>query len=676
MNLEDLLNCKTLPKKDDLTDEDLARLFIKYKGLLKKIERDKAFWAATNENLKRAYSKLDELVEERTIELKTVNEQLQQELNKRKRAEEKIKEYSEKLEKKVLDLEKSIIERKRAEKNIKESEQRFSSAINSLNHPFYVIDTSDYTIKLMNSSTKKHYREVTQPITCYKLTHNEDKPCSSKKHKCPLKEVINTKKPATTEHQHYREDGSVIILELHCHPIFDQEGKVSQAIVYSIDITKRKQIENRLKEYSEQLEEMVEQRIRDIQRQNEVLEAINKVFQEVLICEDEAEVGNTCLTVAEELTESKFGFIGLINKEGLFDTIAISDPGYAACKVPGTDQIELITNMTLDGIDRSTMQEEKSRIINDPVNHPDRKGVPKGHPPITAFLGVPLKHEGKTIGMIGLANKEDGYQITDQESIESLSVAFVEALKKKQADVMVEQTTKKLREAQEELIRKEQLAVLGHLAGGVSHELRNPLGVIKNAVYFLNMVLEESEPEVKEILEILDKEIVTSENIISGLLDFARPKPLSLQKVDINDVVQKVLSRITVPNEVKVLGQLNKALPSIEADLEQLTQVFNNIISNAIQAMPEGGQLVIKSEAPTPSWVTISIEDTGVGIPEENLEKIFEPLFTTKAKGIGLGLAVTKTLVEEHGGSIEVQSEAGKGSTFTVKLPTSQQEDK
>jgi len=128
MNLEDLLNCKTLPKKDDLTDEDLARLFIKYKGLLKKIERDKAFWAATNENLKRAYSKLDELVEERTIELKTVNEQLQQELNKRKRAEEKIKEYSEKLEKKVLDLEKSIIERKRAEKRVTESERQYRKA--------------------------------------------------------------------------------------------------------------------------------------------------------------------------------------------------------------------------------------------------------------------------------------------------------------------------------------------------------------------------------------------------------------------------------------------------------------------------------------------------------------------------------------------------------------------
>jgi len=112
-------------------------------------------------------------------------------------------------------------------------------------------------------------------------------------------------------------------------------------------------------------------------------------------------------------------------------------------------------------------------------------------------------------------------------------------------------------------------------------------------------------------------------------------------------------------------------------EIRQLGQVFGNIILNGIQAMPEGGQLVVKSEAPSPEWVAISFADNGVGIPEENLGKLFEPLFTTKAKGIGLGLALVKMLVEGHGGTIEVQSpsaplrtgEMGKGSTFTVRLP-------
>jgi len=242
-----------------------------------------------------------------------------------------------------------------------------------------------------------------------------------------------------------------------------------------------------------------------------------------------------------------------------------------------------------------------------------------------------------------------------------------------QLEEMVEKRTKELRDAQEQLVRRERLAVLGQLAGGVGHELRNPLGAIKNAAYFLNMVIEDPDPEVKETLEILDKEVGTCAKIISSLLDFARPKPLVRRKVDVNEVVQEALSRTTVPENVEVVSQLGEALPAILADPDQLTQVFSNIILNGIQAMPEGGQLVVKTSEVSgklpKSEVAVSITDTGVGISEEDLEKIFEPLFTTKAKGIGLGLAVTKTLVEGHGGSIEVESTVGEGSTFTVRLP-------
>jgi len=222
---------------------------------------------------------------------------------------------------------------------------------------------------------------------------------------------------------------------------------------------------------------------------------------------------------------------------------------------------------------------------------------------------------------------------------------------------------------QERLVRSEKLAVLGQLGAGVSHELRNPLGAIKNAAYFLNMALEEPEPEVKETLEILEKEVATCERIISSLLDFARAKSPARRKVDINDVVQEALSRNSVPENVQVVSQLGGALPAIFADPDHLVQVFGNIMLNAVQAMPQGGRLVVKSEAPGPGRVAVSVADTGAGIPEENLGKLFEPLFTTKAKGIGLGLALVKTMVEGHGGSIEVQSEVGQGTTFTVRLP-------
>ena len=234
---------------------------------------------------------------------------------------------------------------------------------------------------------------------------------------------------------------------------------------------------------------------------------------------------------------------------------------------------------------------------------------------------------------------------------------------------MVEERTKELADAQEHLVRREKLAVLGQLSGGLGHELRNPLGAIKNAAYFLNMAMKDPEPEVKEALEIMDNEIRASNRIIISLLDFTRPKPANRLKVDLNEIVLDGLSRFRMPENVKVVNQLNETPLIILADPDQLSQVFRNIIHNAIQAMPEGGRLLIKSEALSPKWVTASFTDTGTGINEETQKKVFEPLFTTKARGIGLGLSLTKMLIEAHEGTIEVQSELGKGSTFTVKLP-------
>jgi PAS domain S-box-containing protein len=233
----------------------------------------------------------------------------------------------------------------------------------------------------------------------------------------------------------------------------------------------------------------------------------------------------------------------------------------------------------------------------------------------------------------------------------------------------------KLKQMQERLVRQEKLAILGQLAGGVAHELRNPLGAIKNAAYFLNMVMEKPEPEVKESLQILEREVGTSERIISSLLEFARPKSPTRRKIDINSVIQETLSRVHVPQNINVVNQLENTLPIILADPDQLNQVFTNIILNAIQSMPEGGDLLVRSEVESPEWMTVSFTDSGIGIPKDSLPKIFEPLFTTKAKGIGLGLAVTKTLIEGQGGTIQAQSEVGKGSTFAVKMPISKKEE-
>ncbi len=257
-----------------------------------------------------------------------------------------------------------------------------------------------------------------------------------------------------------------------------------------------------------------------------------------------------------------------------------------------------------------------------------------------------------------------GIDITERKRAEEKLKEYSEKLEQ-----MVEERTKELQEAQEQLVRREKLATLGQLAGGLGHELRNPLGAIKNAIYLLNMVLEDPEPEVKETLEIIEKEVGISEGVITSLLDFARPKPPTRHIVDINDVVEAAMSRVPVPENVEVVRQFSKTLPTISADPVQLTQVFGNLVLNAVQAMPEGGRLVVKSEAPSHKGLTLSFIDTGVGMDEETLEKAFEPLFTIKSKGIGLGLALCKMFVEAHGGTIDVESKVGKGTSFTVKLP-------
>jgi PAS domain S-box-containing protein len=221
---------------------------------------------------------------------------------------------------------------------------------------------------------------------------------------------------------------------------------------------------------------------------------------------------------------------------------------------------------------------------------------------------------------------------------------------------------------QARLIAQEKLATLGRLAGSVSHELRNPLGAIKNAAYFLTMAVDEPDQDVQEALDILEREVDRSEGVIKGLLDYARSEPPTRRDVSVNVLVREAVARAEVPPKTEVVANLDQDLPVIRGDPDQLQEVFFNIAQNGIQAMPEGGRLTIESRG-TNGSVEVSVSDTGVGIPPHYLEKIFEPLFTTKTQGIGLGLAIVKTLVEGHHGSIEVESEVGEGTTFTVSLP-------
>jgi len=224
------------------------------------------------------------------------------------------------------------------------------------------------------------------------------------------------------------------------------------------------------------------------------------------------------------------------------------------------------------------------------------------------------------------------------------------------------------KQMEERLVRTERLAAIGQLASSVGHELRNPLGVISNSTYYLNTKLKDADGKITKHVSIIQREVGRANKIISDLLDFSKAKPPSLEEGDMNTIIRDTLGEIKVPENISVKTHLNGKLPRVLLDPDQIRQVFLNIVSNALQVMPEGGRLDIKTGVKG-HFAEITFKDTGEGIPEDNLKKVFNPLFTTKAKGIGLGLSIVKGIVEGHKGRIEVKSKLGKGTTFIVKLP-------
>ncbi|MCK5319524.1 MAG: PAS domain S-box protein, partial [Anaerolineales bacterium] len=235
---------------------------------------------------------------------------------------------------------------------------------------------------------------------------------------------------------------------------------------------------------------------------------------------------------------------------------------------------------------------------------------------------------------------------------------------------LVEERTQELSEANERLLRREKLAVLGQLAGGVGHELRNPLGVISNAVYFLRSTLAGADEKTVEYLDILTEEVQIANEIISDLLDMGRSRPPEQDVFTISSAMANVLDKVLSPENVEVSWDVPDNEPAVYVDEGQISIVFRNLVENAFQAMPEGGKLKLEVVSEK-DRVLLRVADSGIGISEENMKKIFEPLYTTKPRGMGLGLAISKNLVEANGGQIKVESSEGSGTTFTVALPVS-----
>ena len=227
-----------------------------------------------------------------------------------------------------------------------------------------------------------------------------------------------------------------------------------------------------------------------------------------------------------------------------------------------------------------------------------------------------------------------------------------------------------------QLIQSEKMAAIGHLASSLAHELNNPLTGITALAQLLNKELDKKDPHVSDISEI-ERASLRCKEIIENLLDFSeKTKPYKKTWTSVNEILEATLPLIQYSREAKqpirILKHLEEPLPKIKANPNELQQVFFNLLLNALQAMPQGGDLNIATHYdPQHATIQIRIKDTGVGIPKENISKIFDPFYSTKEKthGTGLGLTVSYGIIKDHHGKIEVQSQSKKGSTFKVTLP-------
>ena len=387
-----------------------------------------------------------------------------------------------------------------SERSLRESEERLRTMLNATEAGIMVIDPESHRIVEANPAALKMMgsnRDEILGSVCYSFI------CPAEEGKCPVTDL--GQQVDRSERLLLRANGEPIpILKTVAQVIFDGRPHLLESFV---DISDLKRAES------------------EAIQKSKLLDGINRVLLEAMICETEEDLAMACLGVAEGLTESGFGFINEINQDGRVDNLALSSLGWEACEMPQEQARRLLSNMEIGSYWGRILRSGVAQFINDPDKDPDRLGTPPGHSPITRFLGVPLKYSGETIGIIGLANKQADYDGEDLQAVEALSVAFVEAIYRKRSELeldhhrehlekLVEDRTaelskqgqdlalsnaeletanRRIMEQQQSLIEEERLKVLLQMAGATAHELNQPLMVLLGNIEILDMVADKPE---------------------------------------------------------------------------------------------------------------------------------------------------------------------------------------
>jgi signal transduction histidine kinase len=387
---------------------------------------------------------------------------------------------------------------------------------------------------------------------------------------------------------------------------------------------------------------------------------------------------------ARDLVEARGAELGLLNEAEQAIEIVVSDTPW--------ENVRGLKIPLMAGVAGQLAAFGEPIVVQDYQRWPGRL-FPERATPYRAVAGVPLKFKGQVIGTLTVLDDrpEKSFMAKDVQLLELLAPQAAISIRNARLYQELESRIQAQRLAEARLIRSARLAAVGEMAAGVAHELNNPLTTVTGFVELAIDGLPVESP-LRADLELVLQEAHRARGVVRRLLDFSRPVEDQRTRSDVNELINQVLPlfhHLARTSGINLITQLSSDLPWISIDSNQIKQVLINLIHNGIQAMPHGGDLTIFStleqrqvpDRPMRSaqddthlsndWVCVRITDTGVGITQEILERIFEPFFSTRpaGQGTGLGLSVSYGIVASHGGWIEVESQPGQGSSFHIFLP-------
>lgn len=427
------------------------------------------------------------------------------------------------------------------------------------------------------------------------------------------------------------------------------------------------------------LEDEIKTTLKASQKRQSEVAALLRASKAVLRFKEFKKAAKAIFNSGKELIGARAGYIALLNEELNQNDVLFLDSGGLPCTVDPS----LI--MPIRGLRAESYQQNKTVYDNNFSESRWKKFMPKGHMSLKNVLFAPLIIENRTVGLIGLANKPNGFSNEDAymakafaeiASIALMNSQMLDSLEEKELKLQLhnEHLEEIVEEKTRQLKLKERMAAIGETAGMIGHDIRNPLQSMEGAIYLAKQSIEslqednEEKKTLQEVLELLRKQVTYIDHMVADLQEFAKSSKPEFAETDISETIKKSLSKLEIPENIKISISLPEKPLKLFIDPIHCDRIFINLFRNAIQAMPKGGNLIINAYR-RDNFVLIEIEDTGIGIPERAKNHIFTPLYTTKSKGQGFGLAVCKKLVEVQDGEISFRSEERKGSIFTIKFP-------